>query len=346
MGKQTLLKQLISQGKNDSWASLATIHGIKNGEVARATWLNYRRDNGLLTEAVEKLTKDNKQGKLEKMIQEAKAPEFLKPYLPGNTTRTQLVELDFFDLHLGKRSWEEETGENYDLDIAVKRCKFALEKLISRIDCSKVERILLPTGNDMCHVDNKMGTTTAGTPVDADSRFGLMFKTAKELVIDTITRLSSIAPVDVVIVPGNHCEATIFTLGEVLSAWYRDDSRVTVNNSPKLRKYYQYGTSMIMLTHGDKEKHQELGLIAAHEESKMWSDTKFREVHLGHFHKSKSIAYTTGDEYPGFKVRILPSLSASDAWHYSQGYISMKGAKAFVWDKEEGLITEHTYNHI
>ena len=344
MSKQTLLKHLTSQGKNQSWEQLASIHSIKNGETARSIWKNYRSDNDLMHKEIEQIIPDRK-GKLEKMIADAKSPLMTPKFeMIDLSPRNQLVEVDFFDVHLGKQSWDEETGENYDLDIAVARCHTALNKLLSRIDKSKVEKILLPIGNDLSHIDNKAGTTTAGTPVDSDTRFGLIFRTCKKLVVDMITELSKVAPVDIIVVPGNHCEATTFTLGEVLEAWYRNDPNVNINNSPKLRKYYQYGKNMIMFTHGDKEKHAELGLIAAHEEARMWSETKYREVHLGHFHKSKSISYTTGDEFPGFKVRILPSLSGSDAWHYSQGYMSMKGAKAFVWDKEEGLISEHTFN--
>lgn len=345
MSKQTLLQHLTSQGKTTSWEELASIHKIKSGEAARNIWKRYRTNNdGVVTLSSVEIFKKSERpiGKLDKLIAEWKSGETM-PHRK-DASKNQLVEISFPDLHIGKLAWDKETGEDYDITIAVQRCKEAVDELISRLDTSKVERILLPLGNDLISVDNKMGTTTMGTPQSADGRFGKMFRTTKELVIDTITKLNYIAPVDVLIVPGNHDESTMFTLGEVLEAWYKDDKNVTVNNSPKLRKYYQYGRCMLMLTHGDKEKHSELGLIAAHEEAKMWGDTKYREVHLGHFHKSKSTQYTTGDEFPGFKIRILPSLSGADAWHYAQGYLSAKGAKAFVWDKEKGLITEHTYN--
>lgn len=344
MSKTTLIQHLSSQGKNTSWEQLAAIHKIKNGEAARNIWKRYRTNNdGVVISLIEEVERETKpQGKLAKMIAECKSAD-ATPHRK-DISKTQLVEVSFPDLHIGKLAWDKETGEDYDITIAVNRCKEAVETLMSRIDPSKVDRILLPLGNDLISVDNKMGTTTMGTPQSADGRFGKMFRATKDLVIDTITRLNTIAPVDVLIVPGNHDESTMFTLGEVLEAWYKDDKEVTIDNSPMLRKYYQYHNNMLMFTHGDKEKHSELGLIAAHERPGMWGDTKYREVHLGHFHKSKSIQYTTGDEYPGFKVRILPSLSGADAWHYAQGYLSAKGAKAFVWDASKGLITEHTYN--
>ena len=362
MSKSTLLQHLSTQGKTSSWEELASIHNIKSGEAARSIWKRNRENQETFSSQIPSLMDYIYKGvntntttpippynlsvsdSLEKVIKEIKERPQYAQSVNLSPTKSQLLEISFPDLHIGKKAWDEETGDNYDIDIAIQRCKAAIDELISRVDTTKIEKILLPLGNDMLHVDNKAGTTTAGTPVDADSRFGKMFRTAKELVIDIITKLSTIAPVDVLIVPGNHDEATIYTLGEILDAWYRNEPRVTINNSPKLRKYYQYGKNMVMLTHGDKEKYNELGLIAATEEPMMWGTSKYREVHVGHFHKSKSISYTTGDEYPGFKIRVLPSLSSSDAWHVAQGFISMKGAKAFIWDKEKGLITEHTYN--
>jgi len=350
MSKQTLLTHLKAHGKNGSWEALAQIHKIASGEAARNIWKRYRADNDMLRRAAvkEAVNHVEKESKLAKMIAEAKdAPLYKNSFTEKSQNwKNQLVEVAFPDLHIGKLAWDKETGEDYDMNIAVSRCKAAVDELMSRLDKTRIERILLPLGNDLIQIDNKMSTTTHGTPQNTDGRFGKMFKTTKDLVIDTITKLAAIAPVDVLIIPGNHDEQTMFTLGEVLEAWYKDDPQVTINNSPKLRKYYQYGVNMIMLTHGDKEKHNELGLIAAHEEAKMWGETKYREVHLGHLHKSKSVQYTTGDEYPGFKIRILPSLSGTDAWHHAQGYLSMKAAKAFIFDKNKGLITEHTYNVI
>lgn len=257
---------------------------------------------------------------------------------------TQLLELAIFDLHLGKLSWKGETGEDYDMDIAIDRYKRCITELLDRVDLSKIDRILLPIGNDMIHIDNKFKTTTNGTPQDTDSRFTKIIKTAKTLMIQVISELSLIAPVDVVVVPGNHDQTVMFTLGEILEAFFYTDENVTIYNDPKLRKYYKYGQNMIMFTHGSDEKHSELGLIAATEMPTMWASTKFREVHLGHLHKSKSVKYTNVDEYQGFKIRIINSLSGTDAWHYSKGYMSLKGAEAFIWDYNKGLITNHFYN--
>ena len=258
--------------------------------------------------------------------------------------KNKLLELDIFDLHLGKLSWKGETGEDYDMEIASNRYIECVRELIGRVKMETIDKILLPIGNDMIHIDNKFKTTTNGTPQDTDSRFTKIIKVARALLVRVIDELSLYAKVDVIVVPGNHDQTVMFSLGEILDAFYTSNRRVNIYNSPKLRKYYQYGQSMIMFTHGSEEKHADLGLIAATEEPLMWANTKYREVHLGHLHKSKSVKYTNVDEYQGFKIRIINSLSGTDAWHYSKGYMSLKGAEAFVWDKEKGLVSNHFYN--
>lgn len=255
-----------------------------------------------------------------------------------------LLEISIPDLHIGKHSWGQETGEDYDIKIAVERYNTAIDELISRVNTTRVERILLPIGNDMINIDNKTGTTTSGTPQSVDSRFGKMFRTAKELIIDTVGKLTSIAPVDIVVVAGNHDNLTMFTLGEVLEAFFHENPLVRVNNSPKQRKYYQYGQNGILFSHGNEEKHPELGLIFATEEPDLWARTRYREVQLGHFHKTKRTNYVSVDEHQGFKIRIIPSLSGTDAWHYSKGYNSLKAAQAFLYHRDKGLLAEYTYN--
>lgn len=261
-----------------------------------------------------------------------------------SSAKDNLLELSLFDLHIGKLAWDEETGESYDSKIACERFETAIVDLLSRTDVSSIDRILFPIGNDMINVDNNMHTTTAGTPQYCDSRFSKMLKVAKELLIDTIMKLSIIAPVDVIVVPGNHDNLTMFTLGEVIDAYFHNNSNVNVLNSPKQRKYYQYGVNGLMFSHGNSEKHADLGLIFATEEPKLWAETKYREAHLGHFHKVKSTKYLDINEETGFKVRVLPSLSGTDAWHYSKGYISNKSAEAYLWNKTKGLLATYIHN--
>lgn len=267
----------------------------------------------------------------------------IKYATPEKVKKEHALEINIPDLHIGKLAWGKETGEDYDIKIAVERYTKAVEELLSRVNLASVEKIILPVGNDLINVDNGSNTTTAGTSVSCDSRFGKMFQTAKTLLIETIEKLSTIAPVDVIIIPGNHDTIATFTLGEVLAAWFHKSDYVTVINTHTPRKYYQYGQNLIMYTHGHREKLNDLGIICATEQPLLWAATKYRRVHVGHFHHSKQVKFVDVQEYPGFTVKILNSLSANDAWHAEKGYLSLKAAEAFLYHKDKGLVGNFYY---
>jgi DNA-binding transcriptional ArsR family regulator len=254
----------------------------------------------------------------------------------------QLLEICIFDPHFGKLAWREETDEDYDLKIAEARVKKAVKDLLGRVNLDNVKKILFPVGNDFINVDNRNNTTTAGTPQDTDVRFMKTIKTVKRILIQIIGELSQIAPIDVIIVPGNHDTTSSFMMGEILESFFFNNQRVNIDNAPKLRKYYRFGLNGIQLTHGNEEKHDSLGNIFATEQPKLWADTKFRFAQLGHFHKNKKTNYVSVDEFQGFQVHVIPSLSGTDAWHKSKGYNTLKQAKALLFDPNEGLIGEFT----
>lgn len=261
----------------------------------------------------------------------------------ANRKKNCLLELCLFDPHFGKLAHAEESGKDDDLKITSAKYVAAIKDLISRVNVDSIERILLPIGNDMLNVDGNSNTTTAGTPQTVDSRFYKVVRSVKELLIDTINYLTSIAPVDVVVVKGNHDSETMFMIGEMLSAYYHNTSVVTIDNAPTYRKYYQYGNTGLMFTHGNEEPHQSLGLIFATERSELWADVKFRYCQIGHFHKNKKISYVSVDEFQGFSVQIIPSLSGNDQWHSKKGYASLRQAKAFLIDYNEGICGEFTH---
>lgn len=281
---------------------------------------------------------------LKELFESAPELEFIEIYAKESGEKDTLYELSLPDIHFGKLAWKEETGEDYDLKISCKRYNEAIDDLLTRVNVNRVEKILFPIGNDMINIDNNSNTTTAGTPQSVDGRFPKIIRIVKDLLIQNINKLATIAPVDVLVVPGNHDNHTMFMLGEILEAYYSNTEQVTVINSPKPRKYYQYGTCAFQYTHGDEEKHESLGLIFATEEPKIWASSTHRVCKLGHFHKSKKLSYISTDEHQGFQVEVLPSLSGTDLWHKKKGYMSAKAAKAFLYHKTKGKLAEFTYS--
>ena len=327
---------------------LAKLHKIDLTKYKISTYWSKLKSNGKFTSSVLasliKIDTDLISQK-EIILKELKyqLPGYL-PLGPKKTTGNLAYEINIPDIHFGKMSWGEESGEDYDLKIAEKRYLSAINELLSNVSEKSIEKFIFPIGNDMINIDSRRNETFAGTPQDSDSRFYKIVKTVKSILIKTINGLSLIAPVDVIVISGNHDTETMFMIGEMLDAYYHNNPIVNVDNSPKQRKYYQYGVSGFQYTHGNEEKHNELGLIFATEEPKLWADTKYRFCKLGHFHSNKKLQYLSVGEHQGFQVQVLPSLSGSDAWHKSKGYMSIKQAKGFLYDKDKGQIGEFTYS--
>lgn len=269
------------------------------------------------------------------------APRIPKRKAPARLSTGLALELSIPDLHLGKLAWAPETGDSYDVGIAREMFERALDDLLAKAPAEDYSRIVLVVGNDLLQSDNSRGTTTSGTQVDCDGRHQRTFRAARQMIQAAIEeRLLALSDdVRVVMVPGNHDRESVWYLGETLDAWCSRTPEVTVDNSPRLRKYVEFGANLIGYTHGCDERHSSLPLIMATEEPGAWARTKYREWHLGHLHTRKATAWQSVGEHHGVVTRILPSLSGADAWHHSKGYVgNVRSAEAYVWHEEDGLV--------
>lgn len=250
-----------------------------------------------------------------------------------------LLELSIPDVHFGKLAWGVETGsDNYDTNIAIHRFEDSLKQLLHRTSGFSLDQIVLVLGNDLFHTDNRSNTTTKGTVVDTDSRYFKVFRKVRQLVIEKIEELRAIAPVRVVIVPGNHDEHSSWHLGDSLECWFRNYEDVEVDNEPISRKVYRFGEVMFMWLHGDKGKKIDYPLVMATEYRKMFGETSFHEIHCGHLHTESSV------EKHGIMTRVLPSLCGTDYWHSSNHFVgNKKAAVAYVFNKKDGLIATGVY---
>jgi hypothetical protein len=254
-----------------------------------------------------------------------------------------LYEIEMPDIHIGKLTWGEETGEDSDIKIQEKIAKTVIEELLSHTQHYPIDRILFPIGHDYFNVDNQFNTTAHGTPQQEDTRWRKTFKVGWTLAADMINMCAQIAPVDVYIIPGNHDEERSYYLGEVLSALYMNSKNVCIENSPKARKYYEYGSNLIGMTHGYHEKITKLAQLMSFEVPEMWARTKHREWHTGDKHHKEDYVHKTHESDNGVVVRILRSLTTADAFHYNKGYVgALKASEAFLWNKENGLIAQFT----
>jgi len=268
-----------------------------------------------------------------------------------NESEKNLLNINIFDLHFDKLGWEDETGENYDMSIASERFFTSLSYLCEKASKYNIDRVLLPIGNDFFNYDkaHPFSTTTKGTPQQSDSRWQKSFKKGRKMLsqgIEWITK--EIAPVDIMVIPGNHDYEKMFYLGDALECKYENNANVYIDNSPRNRKYYSYGKNLLGFTHGDKENRNTLPNIMASEQSILWAECIHRYFYLGHWHKQKRTDYTPiipVEDIEGVIVEVMSSLSGNDSFHSEKGYVnSKKSARANLHNFEDGRIANFDFN--
>ena len=234
-----------------------------------------------------------------------------------------VYEVSLPDIHYGKMDGQTlDEAEDLYMDV--------IKDLMNKAAGLNIERILLPIGNDGMNSEGFSRATTKGTPQQDSAAWQETFVGYCNLMVRAVCFLARTAPVDLVVIQGNHDYERMFYAGEFLRAFFLNDDRVVVDNNYDARKYYEYGTNMIMFTHGDKEKPAQMPLIMATEQPEMFARTTHREVHCGHLHKEMI------NEYRGIKVRFIPSICGNDEWHKMMGYAAKRTGQAHIWNKERG----------
>ena len=233
-------------------------------------------------------------------------------------------EISLPDLHYGKM-------HSKTLNEIESEFLQVIHELVDKASNLDIEKFILPIGNDGMNSEGLRQTTTKGTPQQDSAGWKDTFRGYWNLIVRAIDYLKEIAPVDVIVISGNHDYERMFYVGDVLAGWYRNDENVVIDNLESSRKYVEYGVNMIMFTHGDKEKPNDIPLIMATEQPEMFARTLHREAHCGHFHKEML------NEYRGVKVRFIPSICPNDEWHKLMGYEAKRTGQAFIWDKKNGF---------
>jgi hypothetical protein len=267
------------------------------------------------------------------------SPKYPKFAAVRRPSRPRLLVVDLFDVHLGKMAWMPETGNNADLRSGEAVFRNAVEDLIAEVGSQNIEKILFPIGQDFFHIDSPKNQTFAGTQMDVDGRFAKITEVGCMSIVWAVEYCLPIAPIELILIPGNHDPTASFHLAMFLSAWFRNCSRVEVDRGPRTRKYRQYGKTLLGFTHGDEVKPEKLPGIMATEVPREWGETRFREVHCGHRHRARQTQHVPVNTHDGTIVRELRALSATDKWHYDHGFVgAQRAADAFVYSPDSGFV--------
>jgi len=286
---------------------------------------------------------------LNDLIKDAKhyAPKYEPIHDMKQLDSGYMFELSLYDHHFGQQSWGEETGSvNYDVKIAQKLALLATEYQLSRAKELHPEKILVIIGNDFFNVNSKEDTTVHGTRQAEDDRWHKTFLAGRRLWVEIIEKCLQIAPVDVVVVPGNHDEERIFYLGDALECWFNNAPEVNIMNGPKKRKYYEWGNCLLGFTHGSEERRGKGVLVnlMATEMPMAWARSKYRVWRKGHLHAASSVAFQILDEELGVREEVMPSMVALDDYHAGKGYSHLRETIGNAWHKVEGRTHQFIYH--
>jgi len=273
---------------------------------------------------------------IEKM--DAHSPKY--PYIERDfLVDGHLLVVDPADVHIGKLATAFESGEDYNSHIAVKRVHEGVEGILQKVKGFNIDQIMLVIGNDILHVDSPRNTTTSGTSQDVCQMWYDNFLMAKQLYVEVIEKLTSVADVHVVFNPSNHDYTNGFFLADAIKSWFRHSTNITFDCSIAHRKYYRYFENLIGTTHGDGAKQADLGLLMAEEAKVDWGVTKHRYFYTHHVH------HKTSRDMIGLNIESLRSPSGNDSWHHRNGYGvgGIKAIEGFLHSKEHGQICRITH---
>jgi hypothetical protein len=255
------------------------------------------------------------------------------------------LEVSIMDPHYGMQCYKGESDHSWSMEECEKLCMWSIDALLERAkQYGTFDEIVMPFGNDFMHHDNLQHTTTKGTFQSEGISYPTALENAVRLALTMVNRLAEVAPVRVIVVPGNHDQLSVNAIGMVLNAYFRNDANVTVDSAISPYKFYRFGTNLIGFDHGHHINPIRLAAIMAHERRQDWAETSFREWHLGDQHRKGSSKPVTMEEQ-GVSVEYLPALTPPNAWHRLKGFNwQQRGAMAFVYDHVEGPIARLQVN--
>ena len=218
--------------------------------------------------------------------------------------------------------------ENWDVKIATKVLTNAVNRLAGRVGNAKTG-VLVNVG-DFMHEDGKQ-MTTAGTPVDVDTRLNRTFRLAGRLFQTLIDKMLEVHQDVVVInVRGNHDSDIACHLSSCLDLLYDKEPRVDVLKNYSKFIHWEWENNLFVFHHGDRIKHEQILQAVITNLDEEWSKCKNRYCHLGHIHHHMS------REVGSMQFSHWGSLTATDQWHSDSGYGAERSMTAIVYHKQYG----------
>jgi len=299
----------------------------KKGNVAQQ-WVKSQQDGDALAKALEAAFSGYKD----------ELPRIAAVPAPTHTNSDLANVYVLTDYHLGMLSWAEETGADWDMDIA--------EDLLVRWFAAAIaasppaELGVFVNLGDFMHWDGMDAVTPASKHLlDADTRFQKLVRVAiraKRQIIAML--LEKHDRVHVISAEGNHDPASSVWLREWLSSVYADEPRVTIDTSADPYYCVEHGATSLFFHHGHKRKMEQVSDVFVAKFRDVFGRTKHSYAHTGHLHHDKRV------ENNLMTVEQHRTLAAPDAYASRGGWLSGRDAKVITYHKKHGEVGRLTIN--
>jgi len=239
------------------------------------------------------------------------------------------------DIHLGMRAWGDETGEDYDTDIASDRVTSGINRLVQSVPAS--DDALIVAIGDSLHANDQTKMTPASKHIlDVDTRHYRTIDIAIGMFAASVDLAAQKHPrVTFCILPGNHDQDAYLAILFAMRERYRLHENITIIANPMEFFVHEFGKNMITCHHGHKAKAPRLVMDAADRWPEMWGRTRHRYYFTGHLHHHKS------EEIGGMTWEQLRAVTAKDAYASTHAFAARAQMQAIVFDKDHGEVQRH-----
>lgn len=242
------------------------------------------------------------------------------------------------DFHLGMKSWKNETGADWDMDIAEKLLVQWFNAAIAQAPMA--ETAVLANLGDFLHWDGyEPVTPTHRHVLDADTRYQKLVRVAIRVIRKVINMLlRKHQNVVVLMADANHDPSGGTWLRELFAVVYEDEPRVTVDTSADTYYCLEHGQTSLFFHHGHRRGIKDVDRVFSAKFREVFGRTKFSYGHLGHLHSNAL------EETQLMQVERHRTLAAPDAYAAKGGWVSGRDAKVITYHRKYGEVSRLTIN--
>jgi len=188
------------------------------------------------------------------------------------------------DYHMGMLAWREETGADWDTQIAEDMLVAWFARAIAEAPAADVG-VFAQLG-DFLHWDGWDAVTpTSRHLLDADTRFPKLVQVAARAIKRIIRMLlTKHARVHVIMAEGNHDMTSSVWLRQLCAAMFENEPRVTVDLRPDPYYCVEHGRTALFFHHGHKKRLANIADVFASKFRATFGRTDHAYAHMGHLH--------------------------------------------------------------